>query len=63
MPGSARDVDLPSVGLDDPLDDSEAKAGTAALVSGIGAIEALEDVRKVVARDADAIIADLEEGT
>lgn len=56
-------MDLPSVGLDDPLDDSEAKAGTAALVSGIGAIEALEDVRKVVARDADAIIADLEEGT
>lgn len=57
--------DRAAVGLDDGLYDREAEAGVEGVVGSsglIGAVEALEDVRKIFDRDPGTIIADGEAG-
>src|SRR5262245_27104108 len=51
----ARDVDPSMVGLDDPLDQSEAETGAAARATPglVGAEQAIEDIGNVRLRDAD----------
>ena len=56
----ALDVDLAAVVLDDVPDDGEAEPGAAgrARASLVDAVEALEDPRHLVGRDADALVGD-----
>ena len=56
---AAVDGDAAAVGLGDVLDDGEAEAGAAELAAArlVDAVEALEEPRQVLARDAAALVA------